>query len=124
MMLLTSSLEAKVQLPSVFADHMILQRNEPVPIWGRADAGETVTVTFAGQNQTATAATDGAWMVKLNPMPASTESRTLTISDHDSKIILSDVLVGEVWLAGGQSNMGFPLSAANNAEEVLPKAND
>lgn len=116
------------ELPSIFSDHAVLQRDQPVPVWGLADAGTKVTVEFAGQKKTVTADAAGKWMVKLDPMSASSESRDLLISsNHQSQIInhkCSDVLVGEVWLASGQSNMGVPLNSAHNADTELPKAND
>ena len=115
---------AGVKLPQIFTDHLILQRNTAVPVWGWADAGEKVTVTFAGQTKTATADGKGKWLVKLDSLPASGESRELTVTGKDSNVKISDVLVGDVWLAGGQSNMGFPLNSAHNAAEVLPQAQD
>lgn len=114
---------ADVKLPAFFADHMVLQREMPVPIWGTADEGEKVTVTFAGQQKTATADTAGKWRVTLDKMPASAEPRELTVNGSNARKI-SDVLVGEVWLASGQSNMGFPLSSAHNAAETLASATD
>lgn len=115
---------AAVRLPQVLSDHMILQRHARVPIWGWADAGEAVTVTFAGQSKAATADADGQWSVTLDPMPASDEAQALTVNGRSSRLTIADVLVGDVWLAGGQSNMGSPLNSAHNAAEVLPKAQD
>ncbi len=117
--------QAKVRLPAVFADHLILQRDAAVSIWGGAEAGEKVTVKFAGQEKSATVDARGKWLVKLEALAASAEPRELTITDaHASRITLHDVLVGDVWLAGGQSNMGFPLNSAHNAKDELPKAGD
>jgi sialate O-acetylesterase len=121
---LATKISAKVRLPAVFADHMILQRDANVTVWGWAAAGEKVTVTFAGQKKTATADEAGKWFLKLDAMSASTEPRQMSVTGADSAANFSDVLVGDVWLAGGQSNMGFPLFAAHNAAEVLPKAQD
>jgi len=72
-----SAAEAKVVLPAVFADQMVLQRDSIVPIWGRAEPGESVTVSFAGQSKVCTADAEGKWMLKLDAMPANTESRVL-----------------------------------------------
>jgi sialate O-acetylesterase len=116
--------EAKVRLPSVFTDHLVLQREAEVSVWGFADAGETVTVEFAGQKKSVSADAHGNWLVKLDSLAASAESRELKVTGKDSSVKISDVLVGDVWLAGGQSNMGFPLFAAHNAKEELPKAGD
>ncbi len=118
------NLQAKVRLPSLFADHLILQRDAPVPIWGWADPGEAVTVTFAGQRKAAAADASGNWRVQFAAMPASAEARELAVTGKDSSVKLADVLVGDVWLAGGQSNMGVPLNSAHNAAEVLPQAQD
>ena len=118
------SASAKIRLPGVFADHMILQRAAAVPVWGWADAGEKISVAFAGQTKTTTADADGKWLIKLDALPASDESRSLTVAGNATSVKISDVLVGDVWLAGGQSNMGFPLNSAHNAAEVLPKALD
>jgi len=120
----STSLLAKVRLPAVFADHLVLQRGVPAPVWGWADAGEKVTVILGSQTNSATADASGKWMVRLPAMSASAESRTLRVIGKDSSAKVVDVLVGDVWLAGGQSNMGSPLFAAHNANEVLPKAQD
>ncbi len=115
---------ATVRLPAVFSNHMILQREAKVSVWGWADAGEAITVEFGSQKKSATADANGKWKLKLDALPASTEPRELTVTGKDSSLKISDVLVGDVWLAGGQSNMGFPLNSAHNAKEELPKAGD
>src|SRR4051794_18719108 len=88
----------EVHLPACFSDHMVLQREMKVPIWGTAEAGEKVTVSFAGQQQMATASDEGKWMVRLNPIQASAEGRELKASGTNT-VAYQDVLVGEVWLA-------------------------
>jgi sialate O-acetylesterase len=109
-----SPLLADVKLASPFTSHMVLQCDKPVPVWGTADAGETVTVEFAGQKKAATADAEGNWRLDLEPMKASAESRELVVTgNHQSQIEnlkCDDVLVGEVWLASGQSNMDFSMS--------------
>lgn len=102
-----SPLAAAVQLASPFGDHMVLQQGRPVPVWGTAAAGEKVTVTFAGQSEAATAATDGRWRVDLKPLRVAALPAELTVagSATPTPVIVRDVLVGEVWLCGGQSNM-------------------
>ncbi|HVS51323.1 MAG TPA: sialate O-acetylesterase [Opitutaceae bacterium] len=132
---LAAPLSAAVKLASPFTDHMVLQREMKVPVWGTADAGEQVAVEFAGQKKTATAGADGQWRVTLDPLTASAESRDFVVSgtNRESKIEnqkLSDVLVGEVWLASGQSNMAFPVSKARasyagllNEEQEIAAAN-
>ena len=126
---LAAPLAAEVKLASPFTDHMVLQRGMPVPVWGWADANERVTVTFAGQTQTATTGTDGAWRVSLTALAASAESRDFTVTGKN-KITLRDVLVGEVWLGSGQSNMDFTVSkkvkyfsGVDNEEQEIAAAN-
>lgn len=99
------------RLGSPLSDHMVLQREKPIAIWGWADAGESVTASFAGQSKSATAGTDGKWLVKLDALSASTESRTLVVTGKDGhKVEVKDVLVGEVWLGSGQSNMAMTVA--------------
>jgi len=104
---------ADVKLPAVFCDHMVLQRDTVVPVWGWADPGEKVSVTLAEQTQTATADADGKWSVKLDKL-ASGAPVTLTVKGKNT-VIVNDVLVGEVWLASGQSNMQLQVNAVTNA---------
>jgi len=94
-----------LQLSRLFNDHMVLQREIPVKIWGWGDPGDTVTVAFAGQTQTAQACADGRWLVQLQPLAASAQGRELVVRAAAKTITLRDVLVGEVWLLGGQSNI-------------------
>jgi sialate O-acetylesterase len=134
LLVLSSSIPclAALSLPSVFSDHMVLQREQPVPVWGKTDPGATVTVEFADQTKTAIAGADGKWRVDLAPLVASSESRELKVSSHlKSEIInqkFSDVLVGEVWLCSGQSNMQMPLEKTSwslsciNAEAAIEDA--
>ena len=106
---------ADLRLGSPFSDHMVLQREKTVAFWGWADAGESVTVAFDGQAKTATADADGKWSLTLDPLEASTESRTLTATGKDGrKVEVQDVLVGEVWFGAGQSNMGWSVRESNN----------
>lgn len=114
---------AELTVARLFSDGVVLQRECPVPVWGSADAGSTVTVAFAGQEVTATADAAGAWRATLAALPASSEPRTLTIRGSRT-LMVSDVLVGDVWLASGQSNMGVPLASAHNAAAALPLAQD
>ena len=125
--------EAKVELAPVFSDNAVLQRDMEVPVWGWADPGESVTVKFADQTQTTTAGTDGKWMVKLSPLSASKENRTLEASGPTNTVSAKNVLVGEVWIASGQSNMEMPLwggganfrhrNANGTGKEVADKTN-
>ena len=111
-------------LPSIFSDHMVLQQGMPVPVWGSAGPGEQVTVAFAGQSKSVRADPSGKWQVTLDPLPVNAQSAELTVHGPDSSLTLADVLVGDVWLASGQSNMGFSLASDLHAAEVLPGAQD
>lgn len=95
---------ADVSLPRIFGDRMILQRDLPVPVWGHATPGEIVSVRFAGQAHRVKADASGFWRIALDPLRASTTPRNLVIRG-DNTVVLHDVLVGEVWLCSGQSNM-------------------
>ena len=101
--------EARLELGSPFVDGAVLQREKHVNVWGWADPSAQVKVTFAGQTKFAVAGADGKWLVALDPMVASKEPRRLTVSTSTSSLGLEDVLVGEVWLCSGQSNMEFSL---------------
>ena len=102
---------ADFRLASALSDHMVLQREKPIAIWGWADAGETVTVAFGGQSKSAVAGADGKWSLKLDALAASAESRTLVVTGKDGhKVEVKDVLVGEVWLGSGQSNMAMTVA--------------
>ncbi len=97
-----------LELASPFLDHAILQRQMPVPIWGWAKSGSTVTVSFAGQEKTAEADDRGKWELKLDPLKASAEGRELlATSSGGESLKLKDILVGEVWFSSGQSNMDW-----------------
>lgn len=102
------SASAAPKLAAPFTDGAVLQRSRPVPVWGTAEPGEKVEVGFAGETRTAVAAADGRWRVDLPAMQACRTGRVLTVSAGGSTIRVSDVLVGEVWLCSGQSNMAIP----------------
>ena len=120
-------LAAELVLPAVFSDHMVLQREQPVPVWGKADPNAVVTVEFAGQKKTTTADRGGLWMVKLDPLKASSKARELNVSSSlKSKVKnrkFTDVLVGEVWFCSGQSNMQWAMQGTENAAEAMAAAN-
>ena len=118
----SSILWGAVSLPNVIGDHMVLQRNLPVPIWGWADPKEEVTVTFSNQSKTTTADTNGNWMVKLDPLSAHTQPATLSVQGTN-KIELQNILVGEVWICSGQSNMEWHVRQCANQQEEIANAN-
>jgi sialate O-acetylesterase len=123
MLLLTFVMVARadVHLPDVIGSGMVLQQGSRVPIWGKADPGETVTVTFSGQKKSATADNDGKWLVRLSSLRASATPATMTIQGKN-KLELNDILVGEVWLVAGQSNMQRLLSETANGAEAIAAA--
>ena len=112
---------ADVKLPSVIGSHMVLQRDKPLPIWGTADADEEVAVTFAGQSHSVKADAKGNWKVMLSAVKADGKAHALTISGKN-KIELTDVLIGEVWVGSGQSNMEWSLAATQKAKEAVAAA--
>ncbi len=112
-------IETPLELPSVFSDHCVLQRGKPVPVWGRTTPGLEVSVRFGGQSVRCTADEVGRWRVDLTPLEASSKPRVLTVTAGDRSIQIEDVLVGEVWICGGQSNMEWPVSASMNAESEI-----
>ncbi len=113
--------DAAVRLPSVFGDHMVIQQGKPVPVWGWADPGEPVTVSFHGVQKDTRAAADGRWEVELPPVAAGGPFDMIINGKH-SPITLSDVLVGEVWVCSGQSNMQWTVERSNNAEQEIASA--
>lgn len=102
--------QANIRLAGIFTDYMVLQQGMKVPVWGWADDGEEVSVQFQGQRVT-TVAKDGLWMVRLNSLRASAEPEVMKVSGKN-RVQVNDVLVGEVWVCSGQSNMEWPLSKA------------
>ncbi|HVX10383.1 MAG TPA: sialate O-acetylesterase [Pirellulales bacterium] len=105
---------ADVKLPNIFGSHMVLQQGLPDRVWGSADAGEEVTVSFAGQKKSTKAGDDGKWSVTLDPLGAG-GPYTMTIKGRN-ELKLDDVLVGEVWICSGQSNMQWDVSLANDPD--------
>ncbi len=105
---LVPALRAELKLPAIIGDHMVLQQKLANPIWGWDTPGTKVTVTFAGRTHTATAGADGRWTVKLAAVPANATPQKLSIAGT-SKREIQDVLVGEVWMCSGQSNMQWAL---------------
>ena len=112
---------ADVKLPPVISDHMVLQRDVAAPIWGSAAPGEQVSVSIAGQTKTTTADAQGKWKVTLDPLKVATEGLTLVVKGKNT-ITIRDVLVGEVWLGSGQSNMDMQVPSYTNNDAVLAQA--
>jgi sialate O-acetylesterase len=112
---------SNVRLPRIIGDNMVVQRNKPVRIWGWADKGETVIISFNNQNKKIKADGQGKWQLLLDPMKEDGPFE-MTVKGKNT-ITLRNVLVGEVWLCGGQSNMEWPMSRTNNSDEEISKAN-
>ena len=116
-----TSVRANVSLPDVISDGMVVQQKQKVPIWGRADPGEPITVRFAGQSKKTIASPDGNWIVKLDPMIANATPASMIVSGNNT-IELKNILVGEVWLVAGQSNMQRLLSETADGEAAIAAA--
>lgn len=116
-----SPIRADVKLPQVIGDHMVLQRDRPLPIWGWADPREAVTVTLDAATSSATADPQGNWKVVLPAVQADGKTHRMTIKGNN-KIELVDILIGEVWIGSGQSNMGFRLVGSTGGREAVAAA--
>jgi sialate O-acetylesterase len=137
LLLITLSASAELRLPKLWSDHAVIQRDKPIHVWGWADVGERVTATLrngSGADETASATTDslGHWSMYFAPRPAGAGAYTLTVSAGQmggGTILVRDLLMGDVWLASGQSNMempllGFPGSAVlKNGPQEIQAAN-
>ncbi len=120
-LLTAAGARADVTLAPLFTDHAVLQRDKVVPIWGKADAGEKVTVLFDGQVREASPGLDGRWLVLLDPLAATAQGADLIVRGKNT-LTLRDVVVGEVWLCSGQSNMEWPVSRAADAAREIAAA--
>lgn len=120
LVVVSTQVQAELRVPHIFGDNMVLQREKPVTIWGWADAGKQITVDFSGQRKECVAAQDGRWRATLDPMPACAQGADITISSAGSSVICRNVLVGDVWILGGQSNMEQALRNIRDGDvEVL-----
>lgn len=115
---------AEVSLPNVFSDHMVLQRRQANKVWGKAAPGERVTVTLGTQSHETTANADGAWQIMLAPMEATPGApQKLVAKGPTNQVAIDDVLVGEVWVASGQSNMAATMTSIHDGDLELAAAN-
>lgn len=112
-----------LSLHSLFQTNMVLQRDKPISIWGRAPTGDEVTVTFGGQKQSAKAAADKLWKVVLPAMPANANPQQMVVQGKGTTITLENILIGDIWIMGGQSNMQHPLSNCENGAVEIASAN-
>lgn len=111
--------DATLWLPSLFSDRMVLQQGKPVPVWGKAVPGAKVAVRFQGQEVFGTADADGRWKAVLAPLKVAKTGAELTVAVGPHARTIRDVVVGEVWLMSGQSNMAFLMSAISKTPEIL-----
>jgi len=114
---------AQLKLASPIGDHMVLQQGKATSVWGTAAAGAEVEVAFAGQKVKARAAEDGTWEARLKPLKKNSKPQSLTVKSGAESVSVEDVLVGEVWMCSGQSNMGWTLAKSENAEAEIAAAN-
>ncbi|TWU45450.1 hypothetical protein Q31b_06220 [Novipirellula aureliae] len=114
---------AGLQVSSLFTDHMVLQREMPVPVWGSGNPDATIQVEFADQSKTVQVDPDGKWQVRLDPLAANLEPGEMTISSsaNDESIVIGDVLVGEVWICSGQSNMQMGYQNIQGIADLVPQ---
>ena len=113
-LVLTSTAFGHVHLPSIFGSHMVLQQKQANRVWGWADAGDQITVSMAGQSKSTTADDNGRWQVTLDPLSAGGPHR-MVVKGHN-ELVFDNVMVGEVWICSGQSNMAWPVQAANDSD--------
>ncbi len=122
-LLLPLNLRAELRLPAIFGSGMVLQRNEEIVVWGKGDPNESVTVEFARQTRKTVCGKDGTWKVKLAPLKTSKERQTMVV--RGSNVIeFADILVGDVWLASGQSNMAMNTAKSVEWKELSATAED
>ena len=112
---------ADVTLASLFTDGAVLQRDRSLPIWGNAKPGEKVTVSFGSHRREATAAADGRWLVLLDALAVNAIGTDLVVSGENT-VLVRDILVGDVWLCSGQSNMVMQVSRADNPTQEIAAA--
>ena len=114
-------LSAEVRMAAIFGNNMVLQREIAIPVWGWADPGEAVSVKFAGQQKTATAGSDGRWQVKLDALQATAKGATMVVSGKNT-LQLGNVVVGDVWVCSGQSNMEWVVASSANRDAEIAAA--
>ncbi len=120
-LILSLNAEADVKLPKIFGDNMVLQRGKPIPVWGWADAGEKVTIAFKDQLKNTKADKGGKWKITLNAEPAGGPFQVSVTGKN--KIVLKNILIGEVWICSGQSNMEMTVNSSKNAAQEISEGN-
>ncbi len=116
---------AELKLPALFSDKMVLQQGMDVPVWGWADPGAEISVTFAGQTEKTKVPASGKFELKLKPLEASAQERELTVTSSSKEtLVIKEVVVGEVWLGSGQSNMQWTINKVSQEQQKLAKEKD
>ena len=124
LLLLAPALQAKLTTAKIFSNHMVIQRDLASPVWGWDDPGKEITVSFAGQDHKATADKNGRWQIKLKPLAANATAQAMTISNTTGeKISYHDILIGDVWICSGQSNMEWSVKQSHNPQQEIAQAN-
>lgn len=111
-----------LKMPDIFTDNMVLQRNEPIRVWGKANAGSLVTIKFLNIKKSEVVGADGKWEIIFPATKATSQSQTLEISNNNSTLYFKNILIGDVWLCSGQSNMYFSVKESADADSILQKA--
>jgi len=122
MLAIGATAQAAVKLHGLFTDHAVLQREMPIPVWGTADDGEKITATLGDETVTTTAE-KGKWLVKFKPRSAGGEPLVLKVQGKDNSLEIKDLLIGEVWLCGGQSNMQWAVDQSETPPQIKAGAN-
>ena len=118
---------AELRVANLFGDHMVLQQNQPIRVWGWAEPGSKVTVDLSSSDDESTATAnvnqDGKWLTEFKPRKAEGKKLSLSIHSGNERIKFDDILMGEVWICSGQSNMEWRVTQAANPQEEISKAN-
>ena len=117
------SVNAKVSISPIFSDHMVLQRDMKIPVWGWGEPGDNVGIKFMGQEVISDVNKEGFWKLELEPVAAGGPYTMTLMQDIDEVLTIKDVMVGEVWICSGQSNMNYPLKMASNASTEIADSN-
>jgi sialate O-acetylesterase len=119
----TFGAESSIRLAGLFSNHMVMQRDRVVPVWGWAKPGGKVTLEFASQQKTVTADSEGRWTVNLDPIAVNATPQTMEISSEMETLAIKDILIGDVWLCSGQSNMFFRMNKVEDSQKEIKAAN-
>ncbi|MDX2186479.1 MAG: sialate O-acetylesterase [Opitutaceae bacterium] len=122
LILCSTAAAADLRLGPLFTDHAVLQQGRQVPVWGSADPGEAIEVAFSGQTVATKADANGRWHIELQPLPVSSAGATLTVTGKGRSVALADILVGDVWVCSGQSNMEWSVVESDRGPEEVAAA--